>query len=557
MILGTNPVITFGTLNMFGSNTRDGIPFSLYIEGDELDWGNPQPIETTLSTLLENGSLSVTESYDNREVPFRVTVSAVTYEGMLAGESALFEAIGKPSLLKWTPPRAGTPPTTVFVVVNSHLERVFDDLDDRRFTTSYGIVATCEPFTRSLNPVTVTATPTGVVTPVVTLIDECTSLTNYTGSHTRSVVSGQAVRVTKDPGDGDETTFWIQRTASVTLTQPYVRAKFGGNLEFSRVWLTMGGVDYDPITSGGGYYWFAVPAGTYASIRISAIKPAVFGRPSTAPQYAQVWSLYQTNVNSFGTRKELLQTFDIGGVAPTPGELTISHATVGLGDVMVYSYPPELAVYTPGLAPYRTGGGAQTPDGTAVSGTNELLSANPVYSVPVDELPRGTYNLVARLMNTVAGWADLTYIATIGGQEVQGTVRYNFVAANTWYIVPIDWLTLPSLRYKGTATTPVVLDMDSTVTTVKLDMAWLFHTEGDLTIVSAGSELSVEILSPTTDEPGGVAWIGDHYPGTALAALGRHMFRPKTTSIYVVSTGTNDAVASLTSYNRWFGRAGS
>lgn len=561
MITGTDPQVTWDTLNLFGTNTVGAETFRLYMEGDDLDFGNPQPVDVWIKSLLADGSLSRTESHDNREVGFRVTVVGDTYPALQAGEQALFAASHKATTFTWTAPRVDAI-TTVFAVVNSQVDRVTDDLDERRNEATYMVKLVCEPWTQSATPFSVDAIPVGGVTPVSDVIDECTSLTGFTGSHTRSVVSGgNAVRVTKDPGNNmADLTMWIQRTASVTITQPYIRIKADGSQSFDSVTLTVGSVVYTPINSSGGNYWFEVPAGTYSSIRATITYDAVtLGRPNLAPQYFTLYSIYQTNVSSFNTRKELQQTFTVPGQVRAPCDLSISHATNGLGDVIVYTYPPDLAVYSPGLGQFRSSGGTQTAASDCVAGTREPVQDNPTYTIPVNLLPMGSYHLVARMRNTAVGWATINYSAGIGAVgQVSGSVRYYFAVANTWYIVPLDWVTLPVSRQKGTSTANVLLELDTATTTVQLDMPWIFHTDGDISIVSAGAEKTVQILSPTPDEPGGMAWVGEQYPaGTALAALGRHLVTPPTTTIYTVATGTDDPAANVQGTARWYGRAGS
>lgn len=559
MITG-DPKLTFGELNLFGENEYNGREFTLHMQGDDYDFGAPQPFDVWIKTLLKDGSLVVTESHDNREVSLRVTLEAGDADALQAGEEALFLECSRPSTFEFTPPDEFAA-TTVFVVVTSHLVPVIeDDLDERRRIRVYGLTLVCEPWTRSVDEITEIATPTGVTTTVATVVDECTSLTGFTGSHTMSVVaSGNAVRTSRTHADS-AATFWILRTGSIVLTQPYIRVKASTNPSGNPVWITIGGVDYYPVTSQSGNYWFEVPAGTYPSIKVSFAKPYTppVGRPSTYPDYLDVYAIHQTNNNRFGTRKELQQIIDIAGSARTPGNLTVSHDTTGLGDVIIYTYPPDLVAYSPGLTQYRTAGGALTADTACVSGSREAISGNPTYTIPQDQLPAGSYQVLARMRNSSTGWQTITIDTWVGSVLApQVSVKVNFPVANTWYIFPLDVIQLPPVRIRPGAAGDVNVKLSSPSATVLLDMPWIFHTEGEITIMAAGAELTAEVQSPTPVDPGGMAYIGDKYPyGTALAALGRHDFLPPQTVVYVVTTDTEDAEAALTYYPRWFTHAG-
>lgn len=555
MILGTDPQITFGDLDLYGDNEYNGIGFTLSMLGDDYTFGAPQPVDVWIKSLLADGSLVVTESHDNREVSLRLTIEADDSDGLQAGEEALFLTCSKPTTFTWRPPDE-TAATTVFEVITSHLEHIQDDdLDERRYTRTYGLTMTCMPWTRSVDAVTVATVPTGAASPVATVIDECTATTGFTSNHTLSVYSGTAVRDTMATWDGTEETFWIQRAGSVTITQPYIRIKIVTTFDTSVPVLKVDGTNYNPVSSSGGNYWYAVPAGTYSTIRVTVTYPAWsgIGRPYTGSLWLSLYSIYQTNTANFGTQKELAQTLEIAGSARTAGDITVSNAAA-LGDVILYTYPPELTVYAPGLAQFRTSGGTQTADTACVSGQRELLSGNPTYTIPQNLIPKGTYQLLARVRNNATGYATITWGIAFGSITKSGTCKVNFPVANQFYIVALDTLELPPTRFRPESESAITLTLQGAATTT-LDMPWVFHTDGELTIVSAGTEKTLEVDAPDLEQPGGMVWIGDHYPENAVIALGRHEFQPPRLNLYVATTDVNDSACSATYYPRWFTHA--
>lgn len=93
---------------------------------DGTDFGNPAPIEVVLRSLLQDGSVVVSQGYDNREANIAVIVSAADSNGLAMAESALFNLIGKRTTLTFIPPDRWGPPS-VFDVLTSSLLYTTDD----------------------------------------------------------------------------------------------------------------------------------------------------------------------------------------------------------------------------------------------------------------------------------------------------------------------------------------------------------------------------------------------------------------------------------------------
>lgn len=557
MMTTTNPVVTFGSLDLYGENDLNGIVFDLEMIGSDggLDWGRPEAVDVWVKSLLMDGSLVATQRHENRQVEMQVRIVADSADGLQSGEEALFLECSRPTTFTWTPPDE-TAATTVFIVLTSHLSPVVeDDLDERRLTRTYQLSLTCEPFTRSVDAITETVTPLGVVPAAAVLIDECTVSTGWTGSDTVSVVSGQAVRVTHYSGYVSTAELWLQRAGTVVVTEAFIRVKMSTTIgNVTSTTLSLDGTEYAPYAVSAGFTWFAVPAGTYSTMKIRVYGGRPPPYPGTGFEYLTIWSMYQTNVATIGTRRELTHVVDVEGSARTPATVVVSHASNNLGNIVVYTYPRALGPYGPSLAGFRTGGGAVTLDATLVSGGREPLSATPTYTVPQENLPQGTYEIVALIRHTAAGKISLTWTATVAGVTSTGTVKVTIAAANTWQVTAIDWVDLPPLALKSTSDKSIVLTLLGPADS-EVDIPWLFHTDGSYTVVADAAEKTLTIVAPEADQQGGMVYVGDHHPGAALKPWGRHQFIPTQIGLYLVTSGTEDAGVTLTYYPRWFTHA--
>lgn len=549
-----DPTLIFAGLDLLGYNEHEGAEFVYETLSDDWTWGNPQPVDIQLTSQVRDGSVTRTQRYDNREVYLRIKVRAADATGLQAGEDALAQVCGMPTTLEWTPPD-GAAATTVFKVETSHLQHLADDLEERRTTRYYGLRIIAAPFTRSVDRVTVTATPDGVSFSE-TVIDEATSTTGWTASHPPvTLVSGQAVRTTYF--GPPLYTLWLERAGSVTLTDPYIRvkaAKTKGDLV-----LIVDGVTYTAVASGSGQWWFEVPAGTYSTIRVSNTYEG--GRAPSKTYTLTVWSLYQTNTAGFGSRRELSRTFtDIPGSARAPGDLVVSHPTTGLGDVLVYVYP-DGDNYSPSLQSWRTSGGALTSDSGTVSGKREPLNGTPTFVVPSVNVPPAAYHIVARIRHTSTASFQVTYTAEIAGTTITRTATVAMAVANTWQNVILGTEHLPPVRVTDTSDRDVTVTLTTATSGVEFDAGWLFRANeldypSALIQVAAGSELTVTYQSADVDSPSELIFVGDHFAAN-FGSLESPQMQPPSVRVYLVTSGTNDAEVAFDYYPHWYGHAGS
>ena len=140
-----------------------GSPFAVETMADGTDFGNPQPIEVAIRSLLQDGSATVHEGDDNRELPLRIKISASDSGGLAQGEEALMAELYRRNTLTYTPADGWGPPT-VFDVVTSSLAFSTDDLAENRGEHYWLVRLVCLPFGRSETAVTISPTPTTIGT---------------------------------------------------------------------------------------------------------------------------------------------------------------------------------------------------------------------------------------------------------------------------------------------------------------------------------------------------------------------------------------------------------
>lgn len=141
--------LLFGDLELVDTLTGWSANYTVETLADDASWGNPQPVEVAIKSLLQDGSIVATTGHDNREAFLRVRLKSGDGIGLALAEQALNAEVGRLNTLTWTPPDGFGPPT-VFEVVTSSLEHVFDDVDELRLQRTYGLRLVCHPFARSV-----------------------------------------------------------------------------------------------------------------------------------------------------------------------------------------------------------------------------------------------------------------------------------------------------------------------------------------------------------------------------------------------------------------------
>ena len=117
-------------------------------------FGDPQPVDVAILSLLRDGAITETQSNGNREQTFLIRVKATDNAALAEGVAALHLATGKRTTLVWTPPDDYGPATVFRVETSSLSSPEFDDLALLRNEMTLLLRLTCLPFAFSVDKIT-------------------------------------------------------------------------------------------------------------------------------------------------------------------------------------------------------------------------------------------------------------------------------------------------------------------------------------------------------------------------------------------------------------------
>jgi hypothetical protein len=584
---------------------HDGFDYETSVLAEGTSRGNPVPIEVAVKSWLQDGSIVVTQGYDNREVRIRVRFrgpALVTPEeaeaSLAAAEAALFAELGKPNTLTWSPPYGSA--ASVFVVVTSSLEPEDDDFGevapDGPYST-YSVRLVCEAFVRSVSEVVSPALTGGGST--TTDVDTMGSATG--GSATSNGVAATVVNAAGPPTTnsatqsaviGNYTIAMTKTISSTTSSLKYLivdwKGTVTGNPNFISNALTAfgDGVSLTRVanaaspTAGYTRTWFFVAASSVTSLRLEWLSQVgVYPTPTPASRQMLLDNIAISDVKpGIGTARQQIRTVAVSGSARTPGALAVESATAALGDTLVYVYPSDEATtsYIPALRQFRTAGNAVTGDTSLMSGSWEsIVTSGVTYTIPVAQLPTGSYLLLARLATNVGGTPTITYTArtvlnaTNVGPAVTGAMTVTTVAAYQMYT--LGKFSLPTLDLGPASPASVTLNLVAS-SACTIDEAWLFNiTIGQLIQVQCGTgagavggsarRLFVEPARVDTPRPtlriGHSSDGSDAFYPTATQSWQSPQFTPSEVNVFTGTSNATDSGASLRYFPRWHTHAAS
>lgn len=578
----SNHALVLGSLDLIGQDFND---FKIETIAEGMNFGGADPQDVVTQTLLQDGSSVATDRWDNREITFGVLISGPDLIAVAAGEKALYAELARRNTLTWTPPDGWGPPT-VYDVLTSWADFDFDDWGEMEPGTigrRFAIRLTCLPWGRDVEKTVVPAIANGETppSPVEVVVDDCSSTASWSSINSAlSVVGGTAIQATWTVG---KQAAGMQRSfssidASLTpylvvdwkpVSGPFVPIIVGdSNGSFEQV-----ASGPSPLGPSMTRTWFKAPT-TITGIVIQWVLA------SRLAGSAQVHSIERTNVDPFvGTGRQQFRSLVVGGSARTQGSLQIAHDTDALGDVLVYTNSDDQSGYQPACRQYRTAGGTVTPDTSTASGSRSPLdAATPeTYDVPARAVPQGTYAIMGRVkMRTGSASPLLTVTAATRGGGIDSTVRSTarFAPLTTaWSIVEIGRLTLPPTAVPSGSSSVVRLKATASAA-VDIDELWIFNVDiGVLTWVKAGTGTPatfgasnrVWLDTATVDRPRPSVWLGTQADRSdARHALGvgecetpgTHIFPPGPVNLFTVTTGAENAAASLEYYRSWANNAG-
>ncbi len=573
--------LRLGALDLAGQWAPDGITTL----ADDASFGNPQPIEVAVRSLLQDGSIVATQRHDNREVFFRIELRADDAKSLAELEAMLVAELSIRNELAWTPPDDFGAPT-VFDVVTSSLEFVTDDIAELNLQRVYGLRLVCLPFGKSEDEVAV-ASLGFLPSPTTTDINICSTTTGWVGSPGAvSTVSGYVkTESTLNLNQIKQFSLTLTTAAVDMSTQTYLMIdweKSGNTIGYgTRPYRAYAdGVELTKVadgTSPAGFRrsWFECPD---TSITVIKFWLYLKGLSNGTPAGLRIDNVAKTDSPpGLGSAKQRYQTVDILGSARAQASIEISDPSSSLGDCLVYTQSLADAVLQPSLRPWLNTSlsGTTTADVFLVSGARTAMAATDfVIDVPTQYLRESSYALMCRTRTSAAGPATITWTAkaVIGGSIVGPVVSGSasvLGGGSVWYVSTLGSVELPTLAVpQGSAgLTRIILatahaDMD-------IDDAWLFDLRnGVLTQVACGTEPETApsaggpsnrlwIQSATLDQPservliGNAADMSDAHAPVTQSSWGSHEIVPPAASVFWVTTQAEDTSMTLRYHPRW------
>lgn len=493
--------LVFDSLELCGGGdveSGEGYWFDLLAEG--ASFGEPQPAEVVVGSLLRDGALVEAQGDGNREQSWLVRVRSTDGVGLAAGVAALHLATGKRTTLTWTPPDDYSDVSTVFDVETSSLHEAsgFDDLALLRNEQVFRLRVVCLPYGRSAEPVVDDAD--SPPSSGGTSLYGCESTTGWSRW---APVSGTGLIGTDIAVDS---TIYSQGSGSLRMqaSDGSVRGSYAGRGTYKNSDKVTG---LSLSTGTGGYLaislrWVHDPATPWA---VSGLKRLWVTTDEDGEQEVPVFAAVSRTPNGFvrhvwpveasktvtGFRFEVIQHSDdpwsatpyvwyddvrllaaastdyqivkhhfVQGSARTTGSLRVSAPNdgVALGRVLVITAPTAQlpAGFLPDARRWVTQGTPTTdtsaPGGSYYTPDTDYSAASgmPIFDVPAGMLTAGPYTMVALVEPEEDGsvYSGVQAQLRIGATNVGPTSEAEVTAGNLsagWQLVPVGTVYLPPL----------------------------------------------------------------------------------------------------------------
>ena len=559
-----------GNLELVGGEADDRSYWFDALTGSS--FGEPQPVEVAISSLLRDGALMETESVGNREVSLIVEVHSTDGAGLTSGIAALHRATGKRTTLVWTPPDGYAPPT-VFSVETSALMNPgdFDGVAWAQGRQTFRLRLTCLPYGRSVGFLSDEASTPEISGGTVLYGAESTS-----GWATFGATSSTAPEFTVDSSTFTEgtgsvkslMTNWAPGRVDVNATGGfYSPAQGTSHDEVTGLSLSTGTGGYLAVavrgeptnettvqkvwTSVSSGVWVEVPATTAiqresngfvhyawpveAGLTIIGFRFQVYQKPPGQPtNVARPFTWYDDFelLSSATSEKQIIKQLFVKGSARTTGSLHVSSSSdsIALGPVLIITQPTDQipAGFTPDARRWIVSGDS-TADPSAINGSylspnvSGAYTISPRLDVPVALLAPGPYTIVVSTMtngNSVFGVrAQLRPDGTDTGPISEAEVAFPSTS-NTWQFITVGTIYLP----------PLPMESPDEAARVRLTFKGARFSElymipasssgghsvadfsildlGTGTVSSSGASSNLWIDSPSADQPRGGLWRG-------------------------------------------------
>lgn len=544
------------------AGSEDG--YQLSVLGEDTTYGNPQPVTTTLYSMLRNGSVVSRDRDENRQPVLLVQVETELNDGnaLALGEAAVMAVCRRPVELIWTPPQAGAEPV-VFDVVDSNVDHAFDMTDEKRLRRTFRIVLSALPHARRDTETLVEAI-TVPVSPTTVSVDTADALTGWGGDATVSQTGGyvESTGYTKS-GAGRK----LRRT-SITVdftATPYLVVEWQGFPVVGTALVTLqmtNAVKASEQVLGDGWTRTQFRP-TLTSLSVLEFIAQYDTGAGTFHQDAtlRIRDLKRTDAPPLaGSGRQSFRSFDVGGTVTTQGSIDVA-GTAALGDVAIYTFPLG-GGYQPHLSQYQSAPVSRTTDTATLSGARNLVTAGAEWLVPAGNMPAGEYAVVARLRDSVAGtkafsWSTRSRMGGVDvGPDVVTNMTFNFAVASQWYTVLLGVVDLPVTPISAAG--QMRLALGTAVGTLEVDEILIFNTAGSLTMLTGVTKNRVAVRAPSLDESHGSIWVGnaadesDWYGASSLCVSRQHHdLEPGSNNLYAYTTGQINPTVTARHFDRF------
>lgn len=586
--------LALGDLTLTGSrdfpDEDHGFWFEIAAEGFE--FGKPEAVTRIVTSLLADGAIVSYDSDGNRTINVRVRVHGPSLAAVAQGEAALRRASKRPNELTWQPPDEFAP-VSAFETYPSPMTPVQEtgwDLAEKWWKErTFALSLACSPHAMSADTTTISALVAGSTT---TVVDTCDSAAGWSATTSGYPATASTAWEAGSVGVAELDEFvtspepWtLTRTGVIDFsTTPHLVVEVRTISSDSGRPLNLAGFSGSGISKDtrlpvlsmrriSGSVYFEVVFDMSAVLSVSAL---TFLHNSTAGDPWQglfIRSVARTNIPPAVSPRQVSRILSPGGTERTPASIQIASAngTDSLGLTLVHTSPEDGSGYSPAMRRWRVSGNTVTTDASTVSGGYELLHPNPVgFEVPTSSLPEGGYLLCAFLRVGIVGdhsiyFSSYTQLpapndSTLMG-EVINRVTVNFPVANTWQLVPLGIMTLPTVRTSAGQIIVGIQRDSASLDDILIDEAWLFRVDDNcaLSIVDATAS-NLWLDSPGVGSPVPTVWMGDSpesrtHPGTQLVSPGNHVLHPDGTAVFVATLGTQWPEVSGTFRRRWHSNA--
>ncbi|MAE64161.1 MAG: hypothetical protein CMJ18_07780 [Phycisphaeraceae bacterium] len=577
--MSLSPRITFGDLDL------TAYPFSILI--DEGDDGVAVNVYQDMISALRDGRIVTSNTTDNREVTRTVMVEGSDLRDVDESAALLARECEKSRNILTLDPGDGYAASAVYETFRAQIverrSRAMDEAAVRLFDITWPAL----PFARSVEPFTAAGVTSGAVPTTVTINDA----TARTGWHQQDRPggaltdafdqSGSEVSIGILRGYTSESPALVYRPATpVDMSDtPFLTVRWRFNPEMG-VYSYYGsqsradgtimpnlGLKQFPESQWNGPFETTYLCSDTSVTEFRLEPPAASTYQGASPSGTfYIDKIVRSNQAPFtGTLRQKSVTIDVPGSARTPASLEVSHATSGLGNVLVYTSPTLSLTSSPALSPYTQSSTADEP--AYVSG-RRWNAASRTFVVPVSALGRGPHQIVMRADE--ANWVVSAALLVDGfavGTTVVGRASSVLLAADSagMPIYSLGSMTLPPHEVPEGSSATVQISVqrpDLSGSDPRVDEVWAFPMPDDgtahLSAIAVGTRKRVWLDAPTVDRPNPACYVGNAVDRTdsfgvdgALSNWDEHYFTGGSNQVFVVTSTALDAQVELEGHARW------